>query len=121
MQPPGPAQAIDSPGTQVVVAASAGGAQVQGPKALPAGLHTWLVEHPPGPVQATDCPGTQAVRASVEGEASATVVSTVASVEVEASASVVSRAASEDVDASMKSGAVATPPHAARVRTRTAA
>jgi hypothetical protein len=77
MQPPGPAQAIDCPGTQAVVVLPSGavlasgdvlasGAQSHGPYAVPLPVHTWFVEQPPGPTHATDWPGMHAVTAEPE-------------------------------------------------------
>lgn len=61
MQPPGPAHAMDWPGTHAIGLASVGAAQSHGPKPVPPLLHTWLLEHPPGPVHDTEAPGVQAI------------------------------------------------------------
>jgi hypothetical protein len=69
--PPGPAHAIDCPGTQLGAPEppSAADPQRQGPYPAPSAAQTWLDAHPPGPTHALDCPGTHADAPASDGGA----------------------------------------------------
>jgi hypothetical protein len=65
VQPPGPPQAIDCPGTHASALASP--THAHAPYPVPSAVHTWLLTQPPGPTHPIDAPGTHARTAASVG------------------------------------------------------